>query len=75
MRRALRAAAQRTALAKRATRQTFRHSSATHPLGDGNDIPTIRERPGHQHASTTTVYTHVLNQPGGRGVSSPLDPI
>jgi len=35
-------------------------------------IRTIQEWPGHRHAHTTMIYTHVLNR-GGPGVQSPLD--
>lgn len=72
MARQIRDAVRKTAIPKRITSHTLRHSLATHLLESGTDIRTVQSLLGHADVSTTMVYLHVMKRPGA-GAHSPLD--
>lgn len=69
--RAIGSAVSLSAINKRVTAHTFRHSFATQLLRNGYDIRTVQTLLGHRDVSTTMIYLHVLDN--GTGVRSPLD--
>lgn len=69
---AVRVAARRAGLQKRASIHTLRHCFATHLLQTGCDVRKIQTLLGHSHINTTMVYAHIVDA-YQLGVTSPLD--
>jgi site-specific recombinase XerD len=73
IRKAIYAATRSAGIGKKISCPPFRHRFATHLLIAGYDIRTIQELLGHKDVKTTMIYTHILGNSGGRGVTSPAD--
>jgi len=72
LQKAVKTAARKSAIPKRISCHTLRHSFATHLLENGVNIRMVQELMGHADVKTTEIYTHVMRKDVGT-VVSPLD--
>ena len=70
---AIKKAARQSAIPKRVSAHTFRHSFASHLLQANYDIRTIQELLGHSDVRTTMIYTHTVPSRTLKERKSPLD--
>jgi site-specific recombinase XerD len=68
----LHAAVRKTAISKKVTVHTLRHSFATHLLERGTDLRYIQSLLGHESPKTTGIYTHITTKGFGQ-IKCPLD--
>ena len=59
VRKAIERARKKAGIAKKVTPHLFRHSVATHFIGEGMNLRLIQKYLGHAQVSTTEIYTHV----------------
>ena len=74
LQKAVKRAALATAIPKRISTHTLRHSFATHMLEHGIHIRALQELMGHADVKTTEIYTHVMKKDIKQWIS-PLDRI
>ncbi len=72
LQKAMARALEKAGIAKKASVHTLRHSFATHLLMSGVNIREVQALLGHQNVHTTMIYTHVIDNLGGK-VVSPFD--
>jgi site-specific recombinase XerD len=59
IKKALKRAAEAAGIKKQVSAHTFRHSFATHLLGQGANLREVQELLGHASVKTTEIYTHI----------------
>lgn len=73
LQKAIKKAVKKSALIKRATAHTFRHSFASHLLQANYDIHTIQVMMGHSDIRTTLIYLKTVPSATIKEAQSPLD--